>query len=104
MVCFGGLMVSVPASGSAGLSSILGGFSNFKSRNVNHENVRDRRSVQKEGGIGAAVGESLTIPRYLSFSHVQYIAFFRSYIPIYISKTPEFFGTVYTDQEYSLFN
>ena len=49
---------SVPASGSAGLSLILGVFSNCTSRNLNHENVRDIRSVRKEGGIGSAVGES----------------------------------------------
>ena len=52
-----GLVVSIPASGSAGPSSILDMFNNLKSRKVNHENVRDIRSVRKEGGIGAAVGE-----------------------------------------------
>ena len=68
MLCYDGLVVSVPASGSAGPGSNHGIFNNFKSRNVNHENFRDIRSVRKEGGIGAAVGESRTIPRYVSCS------------------------------------
>ena len=63
MLCCGGLVVGVPASGTADPSSISSVFSNFKSRNVNHEKVRDIRSVRKEGGMGAAVGESRTIPR-----------------------------------------
>ena len=59
-------MVSVPAYEPAGPSSNLGIFSSFKSRNVNHENVRDIRSVQREGGIGAAVGESRTFPMFIA--------------------------------------
>ena len=77
-------MVSIPASGSAGPSSILDMFTNLKSKKVNHENVRDIRSVRKEGGIGAAVGESRTIPRYFSCSC--------SHLNL---ENPNFFGTVY---------
>ena len=61
-------MVSVPAYEPAGPSLNLGIFSSVKSRNVKNENVQDIRSVQREEGIGAAVGESPTISRYFSCS------------------------------------
>ena len=61
----GGLVVSVPASGSSGPSSSLTCCSIFRSRNVNHETFRDIRSARREGRIGAAVSESRTIPRYI---------------------------------------
>ena len=70
----------------------------FLSRNVNHENVQDICSAWREGGIGAAVGVSRTIPRYVSCSQSRTfpcIKLFGSYIPIYISKTPELFLTVH---------
>ena len=53
-----GLVDSVPASGSSGLSSSLTHCIIFISRNVNHETFRDICSALREGGIGAAVGES----------------------------------------------
>ena len=64
----GGLVVSVPASGSSGPSSSLTCCSIFRSRNVNHETFPDIPvlSARREGGIGAPVGESRTIPRYVS--------------------------------------
>ena len=48
MLDYGGLMVSVTASRSTGQSTIPGVFSNFKSRNVNHENVRDIQYAASE--------------------------------------------------------
>ena len=92
-------MVSIPASGSAGPSSILDMFSNLKSRKVNHEHVRDIRSVRKEGGIGAAVGESRTIPRYFSCSQSRtcpmYIAFWQLHSYLYFENFLVFWDSAY---------
>ena len=62
----GGLVVSVPASGSSDPSSSFTICSSFVTRNVNHETFREICSARREGGIGATVGESRTFPRYVS--------------------------------------
>ena len=89
-------MVSVPTSRLSGPSSNLGPCSIFRSRYVNHEKVRDIRSARREGGIGAAVGESGTIPRYVillpisNFSHVY--SFLTVRFPSISRKVPSYLG------------
>ena len=63
---------------------------------MNHEMFRDIRSARREGGIGAAVGESGTIPRYVillpisNFSHVY--SFLTVRFPSISRKVPSYLG------------
>ena len=66
---------------------------------MNHEKVRDIRSARREGEIGAAVGESGTIPRYVSCSQSRtfpiYIALYQLHSHLqYISKSHDLLRTV----------
>ena len=58
---------------------------------VNHETFRDMRSVRREGGIGAAVVESRTVPRYFSCCQSRtvpmYIAFWQLHSHLYLEKS-----------------
>ena len=75
----GDLVVSVSACRLVDPSSSLTLCTIFGSTSVNHETFRDIGSACREGGIGAAVGESRTIPRYVSCCQSRtfpmYIAF-----------------------------
>ena len=84
-------MVSVSASGLSDLSSSLLCSTIFGSRSVNHETFRDIRSACREGGIGAADGESRTIPRYVSCfqsrTFPMYIAFWQLHSHLYLENS-----------------
>ena len=58
---------------------------------VNHETFRDIRSAQREGAIGAAVGESRTVPRYFSCCQSRtfpmYISFWQLHSHLYLEKS-----------------
>ena len=87
----GSLVVSVPACGSSDPSSSLARCTIFGSTSVNHETFRDIRSACREGGIGAAVGESRTIPRYVSCCQSRtfpmYIAFWQLHSHLYLENS-----------------
>ena len=87
----GSLVVSVPACGSSDPSSSLTRCTIFGSTSVNHETFRDIRSACREGGIGAAVGESRTIPRYVSCCQSRtfpmYIAFWQLHSHLYLENS-----------------
>ena len=87
----GGLVVSVSACGSSDPSSSLMRCTIFGSTSVNHETFRDIRSACREGGIGAAVGESRTIPRYVSCCQSRtfpmYIAFWQLHSHLYLENS-----------------
>ena len=84
-------MVSVSACGSSDPSSSLTRCTIFGSTSVNHETFRDIRSACREGGIGAAVGESRTIPRYVSCCQSRtfpmYIAFWQLHSHLYLKNS-----------------
>ena len=81
----GGLAVSDPVCGSSDPSSSLTSYTIFGSRSVNI------RSACREGGIGAAVGESRTIPRYVSCCQSRtfpmYIAFWQLHSHLYLENS-----------------
>ena len=58
---------------------------------MNHETFRDIRSAQREGAIGAAVGESRTVPRYFSCCQSRtfpmYISFWQLHSHLYLEKS-----------------
>ena len=87
----GGLLVSVPASGSSDQSLSLTHCTIFGSRSVNHETFRDIRSTCREGGIRATVSESRTIPRYVSCCQSRtfpmYIAFWQLHSHLYLENS-----------------
>ena len=81
----GGLVVSVRAYGMSGPSSILGQCSFLRFT------FRDIRCVRREGGNGAAVGESRIVPRYFSCCQSRtvpmYIAFWQLHSHLYLEKS-----------------
>ena len=87
----GGLVVSVPASGSSGPSSSLTCCSIFRSRNVNHETFPDIPvlSARREGGIVLSVNheqflDMLAVANLELFS--MYIAFWQLHSHLYLEK------------------
>ena len=91
LIRIGGLVVSVSACRLADLSSSLTRCTIFGSTSVNHKTFRDIRSACGEGGIGAAVGESRTIPRYVSCCQSRtfpmYIAFWQLHSHLYLENS-----------------
>ena len=89
----GGLVVSVRACGMSGPSSIPDqcSFYQIYSMYVKHETFRDMRCVGREGGNGAAVGESRIVPRYFSCCQSRtvpmYIAFWQLHSHLYLKKS-----------------
>ena len=68
---------------------------------VKHETFRDMRCVGREGGNGAAVGESRIVPRYFSCCQSRtvpmYIAFWQLHSHLYLEKSRVIWDSAYYD-------
>ena len=93
-------MVSGSASGSSDPSSSLTRSTIFGSSSVNHETFRDIRRACREGGIGAADGESQTILRYVSCfqsrTFPMYIAFWQLHSHLYLENSRVIWDSVHS--------